>query len=126
MRKGVGADSRKPYNEMFFEGTYGTPLSEAKYQELKDCLEAVRWAPSAVNKQPWRLVIDGDKIYFFEHRDKGYKMANGMDLQKVDLGIAICHFDLALDEKSSGHEIVIDDPGLELPEYTEYICTFIL
>ena len=71
-------------------------------------------------------MIDGDKIYFFEHRDKGYKMANGMDLQKVDLGIAICHFDLALDEKSSGHEIVIDDPGLELPEYTEYICTFIL
>ena len=126
MRKGVKADSRIPYNELFFEGTYGTPLSEAKYQELKDCLEAVRWAPSAVNKQPWRLVIDGDRIHFFEHRDKGYKLANGMDLQKVDLGIAICHFDLALDEKSSGHEIVIDDPGLELPEYTEYICTFIL
>ena len=126
MRKGVKADSRIPYNELFFEGTYGTPLSEAKYLEMKDCLEAVRWAPSAVNKQPWRLVFDGDSVHFFEHRDRGYKLANGMDLQKVDLGISICHFDLALDEKSSGHEIVIDDPGLDLPEYTEYICTFIL
>ena len=124
MRKGVKADSRIPYDKLFFEGDFKTPLSEAKYQNLKDCLEAVRWAPSAVNKQPWRLVIDGDKIHFFEHHDKGYLQSNGMDLQKVDLGIAICHFDLALDEKSNGHEIVIDDPILTLPEDTEYICTF--
>ena len=124
MRKGVGADSRIPYNKLFFEGNFETPLSEGKYQELKDCLEAVRWAPSAVNKQPWRLVIDGEQIHFFEHHDKGYKQANGMDLQKVDLGIAVCHFDIALDEKSSGHEIVTEDPGLDLPEDTEYICTF--
>lgn len=124
MRKGVKADLRYPYEMLFFEGDFSKPLSEAKYNELKECLETVRWAPSAVNKQPWRVVIDGDSIHFFEHHDKGYVQANGMDLQKVDLGIAVCHFDLALDEKSSGHEIVIDDPGLVLPADTEYICTF--
>lgn len=124
MRKGVKADSRYPYDMIFFDGNFDTPLSEAKYSEMKDCLEAVRWAPSAVNKQPWRLVIDGDSIHFYEHHDNGYVQANGMDLQKVDLGIAVCHLDIALDEKSSGHEIVIEDPGLALPENTEYICTF--
>ncbi len=124
MRKGVKADSRYPYDMLFFERDFDTPVSEAKYSELKECLETVRWAPSAVNKQPWRLVIGGDSIHFFEHHDKGYVQPNGMDLQKVDLGIAICHFDMALDEKGIAHEIVIDDPGLELPEDTEYICTF--
>ena len=124
MRKGVKADSRLPYETLFFEGDFTKPISQAKYEELKECLETVRWAPSAVNKQPWRLVIDRDSIHFFEHHDKGYIQPNGMDLQKVDLGIAVCHFDMALDEKSSGHEILIDDPGMKLPEDTEYICTF--
>ena len=124
MRKGVKADSRIDYDKLFFEDSFEKPISDSRYNEMKDCLETVRWAPSAVNKQPWRLVIAGDSVHFFEHHDKGYVQANGMDLQKVDLGIAVCHFDLALTEKGIAHEIVISDPGIALPEDTEYVCTF--
>ena len=124
MRKGIKADSRIAYDKLFFEGSFKSPISGSKYSELKEVLETVRWAPSAVNKQPWRVVVCDEMIHFYEHHDKGYKHANGMDLQKVDLGIAICHFDLALSEKGFNHEIVIDDPGLETPQDVEYIASF--
>ena len=126
MRKGVKADSRLPIDKLFFSGSFENPVSEAKYSEMKECLETLRWAPSAVNKQPWRVVLCEDSIHFYEHHDKGYIQPNGMDLQKVDMGIAICHLDLALDEKNIGHSIIIEDPGISVPENVDYIATFVL
>ena len=35
-------------------------------------LEAVRMAPSATNKQPWRIVRDGGDWHFYLQRTKGY------------------------------------------------------
>ncbi len=124
MRKGVKADFRIEPSKLFFEGSFETPISETLYSEMKECLETVRWAPSAVNKQPWRVVVSDGFFHFYEHHDKGYVLANGMDLQKVDLGIAVCHFDMALEEKQISHEIIVDDPDIDLPENTEYICSF--
>ena len=124
MRKGVKADSRIDTSKLFFENTFGNPVSEDISSDMKECLETVRWAPSAVNKQPWRVVICHDLIHFYEHHDKGYLHPNGMDLQKIDLGIAICHMDLALDEKEIPHKIIMEDPGLEIPDDTEYIASF--
>ena len=126
MRKGVRADSRIEPDKLFFINDFENPVSEPLTGDMSECLETVRWAPSAVNKQPWRVVISGGSIHFFEHHDKGYVQPNGTDLQKVDLGIAICHFDLALEEKGISHEFIMEDPGLALPEDTEYIATFIL
>ncbi len=123
MRKGVKADSRIDANKLFFGPDFKTPFSGSLSDEMKECLETVRWAPSAVNKQPWRLVIDGENIHFYEHHDKGYVQANGMDLQKVDIGIAICHLDLALEDKEIPHNILVEDPGIEAPADTEYVAT---
>lgn len=124
MRKGVKADDRIDFVKLFFLDSYDNPVLGYISQDLRECLETVRWAPSAVNKQPWRAIITEGSIHFYERHDKGYINPNGMDLQKVDLGIAICHFDLALEEKGIAHEIVIEDPGLSVPEGVEYIATF--
>jgi len=44
------------------------------------------------------------------------------DLQRVDLGIAMCHFELVAREAGLGGSWVVADPGLALPapgiEYT--------
>ncbi|MBR0397636.1 MAG: nitroreductase, partial [Eubacterium sp.] len=56
MRKGVKADSRLPFEELFFSGTFSRPMTPAEADSLFRPLEAVRLAPSAVNKQPWRVV----------------------------------------------------------------------
>ena len=118
MRKGVRADSRMAFSELFFDGSFDRPLSENT--PYRDALEMVRWAPSAVNKQPWRAVISGRQAHFYERKSKGYTDATGWDLQKVDMGIALCHFSLGLEDRVS---LTIADPGLSVPEDTDYIAT---
>ena len=121
MRKGVRADSRLPFGDLFFDASFAAPLPEGT--PWQEALEMVRWAPSAVNRQPWRVVLNGSEAHFYEKRSKGYVDATGWDLQKVDLGIALYHFAFAYGEKVC---LTLADPGLPLPEETEYIATLSL
>ena len=117
MRKGVGADNRMPAEKLFFDGSFDTPLSGNKQQEIADLIELVRWAPSAVNKQPWRIVHETDTLYhFFEKKDKGYVNDSTGDLQKIDVGIALCHFVMGLEEQGKTAAVAVSDPGISVPE----------
>ena len=66
-------------------------------------LEMVRLAPSAVNKQPWRVVIADNAAHFYLKRSKGFGHETDLDMQKIDMGIALCHF--ALTAKESGLDV---------------------
>lgn len=57
-------------------------------------LEMVRLAPSASNKQPWRIIKDGEGFHFYLSPSKGYSKNLGLDIQRIDMGIAMCHFEL--------------------------------
>ena len=46
------------------------------------------------------------------------------DIQKVDIGIALAHFDLTLKEAGTVGSFVVKDPGLETDAQTEYIITY--
>ena len=121
MRKGVGADTRISADKLFFDEKWGQPLNpDAECAEL---LEMVRLAPSAVNKQPWRIIRLGDTWHFFEKKDKGFEREGAGDMQKIDIGIALCHFVLGLEEKGIKPEISVKDPGLEIPADAEYIVS---
>lgn len=96
MRKAIKADTRKSFEELFFENDFNTPLSKEKAVEYGDILEAVRLAPSAKNGQPWRIVKDGDSFHFFEKKDIP---SSNHDIQRLDIGIAGCHFELAAKER---------------------------
>ncbi len=126
MRKGVKADSRIGFEKLFFDGGFETPLTEEKAGAFKDALEAVRLAPSAVNKQPWRAVVCGDKVHFYEKRNKGGVSADGWDVQKIDMGIALCHFELAARESGLDPAFEIADPGSRLDGDTHYIASYVL
>ena len=121
MRKGVGADQRKAISELFFDGDFSTPLSpegaEAKLAE------EVRWAPSAVNKQPWRILRQGDLWHFFVKHDGGFIHPETGDLQKIDVGIALAHFLLGAEAAGLPAALVLDDPGAALPGETEYVAS---
>lgn len=125
MRKGVGADSRLGFGELFFDGAYGAALTKEKAGDLADTFEAVRLGPSAVNKQPWRVVLCGDKAHFYEKHSKGY-VSEKWDTQKIDMGIALCHFELVARE--SGYSVCFEvaDPGLPVADDAEYIASFSL
>lgn len=126
MRKGVKADSRLAFETLFFHGSFDTPLSASQAGELAQALEMVRLAPSAVNKQPWRVVIKDRAAHFYEKRNKGYVSASGWDLQKIDLGIALCHFELGLADKGIKAELKVEDPAIPTAADTGYIASFIL
>ncbi len=126
MRKGIRADTRMDFGELFFDGSFTAPLTPEKAGRLADAFEAVRLAPSAVNKQPWRIVLCGDTAHFYEKRSKGYVAADGWDLQKVDLGIALCHFELAARDSGSALSFEIRDPALPLPDATSYLASWTL
>jgi nitroreductase len=124
MRKGVKADSRMPFMELFFRDSFGCPLTETDAGQYLMPLQTVQAAPSAVNKQPWRVVVRDGAVHFYERHVKGY-VTEKSDMQKLDMGIAMCHFDLARKEAGLHGSWVVNDPGISTPENTEYIASFI-
>jgi len=105
MRKAIKADERMDFEKLFFDRNFEHPLKEADAGRFLLPLQMVRWAPSATNKQPY----DREEIG---------------DVQKIDLGIAMAHFEIAANETGQKGRFVQANPKLMLPENTEYITTF--
>lgn len=99
MRKAIKADERMPFAELFFDGDFHTPLTKDRAGVFLQPLEMVRLAPSAVNKQPWRAVVADNAVHFYLKRSKGFGYDADHDMQKIDLGIALCHFALTAKEQ---------------------------
>ena len=125
MRKGVGADSRAPFASLFFDGGFDKPLAPERAGTLAQPLEAVRWAPSAVNKQPWRVVVKDNAAHFYLKHTKGFISDAVGDMQKIDVGIALCHFELAAKESGITAQFHISDPGLTASQGMEYIASYL-
>ena len=123
MRKGVKADSRMAFEELFFDGSFEVPLTQEKAGKLCHALEMVRLAPSAVNKQPWRIVIKDNVAHFYLMRSKGFG-GSTIDMQKIDMGIALCHFELAAREDGFVPRFVQSDPGIVTGDGLEYIASY--
>lgn len=127
------ADSQRrlPWDVLFFDQNLNTPLLETEAAEYATPLEMVRIGPSASNKQPWRIVrVDG--IWrFYLRRTPGYfedpiKRVLGLcDLQRLDIGIAMCHFELTAHELGLNGQWVVEK-GIETcsDELTEYVVSW--
>jgi nitroreductase len=131
IRKYAGASQRLPRESLFFEGDFNHPITEAATGSYKEVLEMVRWAPSASNKQPWRIVRTEAGWHFYLARNKNYGKGTLLftllriaDLQRVDMGIAMCHFALSARELGLKGDWVVEEPTLALPERTEYTVTW--
>ena len=124
MRKGLKADERLPFDRLFFDGNFGRGLTRESAGAFSEALEMARWAPSAANKQPWRAVVTGDAVHFYE--EKTMKDSPLGDIQKVDVGIALAHFDLTMREEGRTGRFFAEDPGLALPADTQYIVSYMI
>lgn len=124
MRRGIKADTRLEFNDLFFKNDFNTKLDNDDLDKYKDILELVRIAPSAVNKQPWRILLCDNKFYFYKAPSKGFDR-DGFDVQKIDLGIALNHFMHGLNEKGIDYEFEISNPDFNVESF-EYIATIIL
>jgi hypothetical protein len=131
MRLIVGADNRKFWESLFFREKFGVPLSRDEAGAYAVPLDMVRIGPSASNKQPWRIIKDGNFWHFYLQRTKGYgnsftfKLLRLEDLQRVDMGIAMSHFELTAGELGLKGTWVIREPDIEKPDrMTEYAASW--
>ena len=122
MRRAIKADTRLSFESLFFEDSFGKPLTAERVGTYREALELVRLAPSAVNKQPWRIVKQGDTFHFYK---KSSLPANPKgDVQKLDIGIALAHFMLALEEAGIAGTVTAADPGLAGEQDAAYIISW--
>jgi hypothetical protein len=107
IRRMAGSKFRKKWGELFFNYDFTSPLSVNEAGIYAKPLEMVRIAPSASNKQPWRIIKDKNTKLFhlFLQRTKHYPLTPfGVDMQMLDMGIAMCHFELSCRELAiEGH-----------------------
>ena len=122
MRKAIKSDERLPFSQIFFKGSFNEPLSPTEAGRFEEPLQMLRLAPSATNKQPWRVVVDGDSVHFYE--EHGLKESALGDIQKVDMGIALSHFWLTAQELGLEGRFNTSDPKIAAPQNTEYITSF--
>jgi len=114
IRRFAKSDRRKPWGELFFDGNTNMPLSKDASDKHIAPLECVRLGPSASNNQPWRIIRQKDHgtFHFCLKRTRGYdRIFKGVDLQRIDMGIAMCHFELAAKENGITGIWEVEKPG---------------
>ena len=89
---------RKPLQEIVFGSTWGTPL-QLEDSELLEALECARLAPSWANTQPWRFLVCGREVVAVaDIRGRHGNVRQGKHYYRLDVGIAMAHFFLAVRE----------------------------
>ncbi len=132
MRRAVSGSRRRPWSELFQDAQSGRPLTPGSAGRYARAVEMVRRAPSASNRQPWRILKEGRSWHFFLHRGAANPPRLGRlflrleDLPRVDIGIALCHFELAAREAGLSGEWTVAAPSPVLPgESTQYEATWV-
>ena len=114
----AGSKNRKAHNKLFFnyngERELQPVITEDLRSPLDEVFESVRFAPSASNKQPWRILIQDNMYHFYCDFDKKYNsMIKGFNIQSLDMGIALCHFTKAAEELRLGGNLSYSDPKFD-------------
>lgn len=125
IRWGAKSDFRKEWNELFFHNDFFHPLTKEEAGIYAEALEMIRIGPSASNKQPWRILKSENAFHFYLKRTSGYqKEIKTTDLQKMDMGIAMAHFELTCKELRLNGKWINSDPQIISPEIDAYCISW--
>lgn len=117
-----GSKKRKSFEELFYNKSFESTLTRKDAGIYEEAFEMVRLAPSAVNGQPWRIIMEDNKFHFYIKRKKAYKETMPYDIQKIDMGIAMCHFELTINELGFSGKWIEDEKAPK--GEAEYIISF--
>jgi nitroreductase len=89
-----GSKARKPLDQLFFWQRHNAqlPASMLADEGLVRVLKAARWAPSWMNRQPWRFILTNNEVLVYKMKQQNRE---GKDYHFVDCGIAMAHLHLA-------------------------------
>ncbi len=127
MRIGSKGDKRNGWEMHFFNENFQTPLTKEDAGVYELPLEMVRLAPSAVNRQPWRIVMKDGAFHFFEKHTREDEVPAMIDMHRIDLGIAMCHFHMTVEELGlTGRFERMDVSDIEPAGNMSYIASWIV
>jgi nitroreductase len=125
---GIASRRRKAWTKLFFLNDFSNPLTEKDAGKYATVLEMVRIGPSARNEQPWRVIKEekSNTYHFYLQLRRKREAVNLPAMKQMDMGIALCHFDLTAKEKKLNGKFVIRNPGIDtLGKNLYYIASWI-
>ena len=133
LRRQIRADQRLPWEQLFFDQAFNIALSKQAANIYALPLEMLRIGPSASNKQPWRVLRDENAWHFYLKRTKGYRAGSLnrflriADIQRLDMGIAMCHFEWTARELGLSGQWMAAEPFVKKPDaLTEYTVSWVV
>jgi nitroreductase len=115
------------------ETLYRTSATEFKRQSLSDItnienadelLEPARLAPSAVNLQNWYFTGNKNSIHAYSTKSSFLRTIVGGSYYPVNMGIVLCHLQLAAEHYSLKTKFVFDSSrDKNPPKNLEYVAT---
>ncbi len=88
-------NQRRDIDEMFFKGKERAVISD---EDLREKLNYLVWAPSGLNRQPWKIIFEGDKAHFYIDKKFAEKKRVGFYIHYLDIGIVACHYAIVFDK----------------------------
>lgn len=100
---------RRNLNDIILQG----PIK----RKHKYIFEAARLAPSSFNTQPWRFIMDGNKIHVMRVKLGFIKNKFFSSLNKIDMGIALGFMIIAIKAKGMKFKLLKDSYSFKDVEY---------
>ncbi|NPV07372.1 MAG: hypothetical protein HPY83_05325 [Anaerolineae bacterium] len=127
--------TRKPLEEFAFWQRWGEPVAPTLVPpEIWRALEMARLAPSWSNVQPWYFLMSENTIFALaDSRPQRWNDRPGRPYYRLDVGIAMCHFWLTLQQlgyRSRWQSLVLEETeahgALDVPGYAVPIARLVL
>lgn len=121
---GNALDARDVYRrkeEIDRDPLKGFILDGRPTKDQRSILEAVIAAPSFKNAQPWRFLIQGDRIQLMRDKIPVLKKLTSDNSSFFDFGVALAHLQIAAEHFGYECEIFHDEELASDPEYIQTI-----
>jgi hypothetical protein len=69
------------------------------------------------------VLINENVVHFYLKRNEGYASSLPYDIQALDMGIAICHFEIGLTESKKNYKRYVDTNAVQFKDM-EYVMSF--
>jgi len=125
-RFAIRAAKRHDWDKLYFHEDFNKVLTPEEAGPYREALELLHLAPSSGNTQPWRVVKEKGPQNFHFFKKAVNPRYEEKRLHDIDVGIAMCHFELGATKNNLRGKWDRIDPRIpNLPPKTEYMVTWL-
>jgi hypothetical protein len=118
-----GAPAEEPHRKEISEFKRKTAAEITGITGVEKLVEALRLAPSAVNRQPWYLAGDSSALLLCGKKNNMLQRMMFGDMPRMDMGIALCHLWLTAEKHGIFQSFEREPAPNDIPDGFEYVTT---